>query len=865
MKSMSKIVARLVKQFIPIHYDVSLFPDRNKMIFSGEILVTGTKTGRPAKRIVLHQKYLKIKNTTLHFKDKKNGWHEIPVIRINTHNKFDELRIHTDKLLNNGEYRLSIKFSGKITDSMHGIYPSYFQDKDIKKSLISTQFESHHAREAIPCIDEPDAKATFKLTLTSEKKDIVLSNTPIEKITKLDKSLVKTEFQTTPRMSSYLLAFVIGELHGTEKKTKDGVLVKTWSTIIQPISSLEYANNEAVKILEYFTDYFQTPFPLPKCDQVALPDFESGAMENWGLITYREIALLCEKQNRSLSSEQYVSMVVGHEMSHQWFGNLVTMKWWDDLWLNESFAGIMEHIVLDALHPDWNQWEQYMLSDVIYTTSRDVYKDVQPVRMEVKNPEAISTMFDPAILYIKGGRLIRMLIEYVGNENFKKGMKLYFAKYSYQNTDRNNLWEILSKASNKDVHNFMDPWLNQSGMPMVTVTAHNNELKLSQKRLLLDGDDTKSLWPIPLLSNIKLKKEILEDRHDSQDSNKASNVILNINGSGHYIVNYADKKMRAELASEIAAQKLPTEARINILNDLLLLSRAGEASITDALEIVLNCQHETREAVWGMIARIVGTSMSLIDGDDKSEEKLKLIRRKLATNNYKKLGWDNLANDTANDILLRQTTIGLLIAGEDKSVIFEAENRFNKVKDIVSLRSEQRVLILTSMIRHSKKDILDDLLKIYQKSSNPEIQLAICAAVTETRDPKKIKHIINKSLGINGFVRPQDIFRWFAYLMRNRYSRDQAWDWMVNNWQRLEETMGDSKVFDDFPVYAAAPLNTSSWQSKYVEFFTPLLNNPVLERNIKVGMADIEAKVKWRIREEPKLKKYLAALPNIFI
>ncbi len=306
---------------------------------------------------------------------------------------------------------------------MHGLYPCFYEHEGKKKKLLATQFESHHAREVFPCVDEPEAKAIFDLTLTTPKRETVLSNTPIKKssvfrgqesekeksFSKLttDNRLMKTTFETTPRMSTYLLAFAVGEIHCSESKTQDGITMRTWATVAQPKSFTKFANDEAVKVLEFFTDYFQTPFPLKKLDQIALPDFESAAMENWGLITYREIALLTDPDNRSQSSEQYVAEVVAHEVSHQWFGNLVTMKWWDDLWLNESFASLMMHLALDALHSDWAQWEEYTASDVIFASSRDIFKDVQPVRIDVKHPDEIMTLFDPAIVYAKGGRLLK--------------------------------------------------------------------------------------------------------------------------------------------------------------------------------------------------------------------------------------------------------------------------------------------------------------------------------------------------------------------------------------------------------------------------------------------------------------------------
>jgi aminopeptidase N len=856
---MAKGVNRLFEQFHPERYDVFWAPDRENKVFTGKVTIVGKKVGRPSKRLVFHQKDLKIVSVKVEKHDKKLGWHDVIIDRTNTHNSFDELRLHSPHLLYPAQYRVYIEFSGKLTDSMHGMYPSYYTEDGVRKSLIATQFESHHAREALPCIDEPEAKAVFQTTIRAPKADVVLSNTPAKNV-KATKTHQEVTFEETPIMSSYLLAFVMGDMHNVAGTAKDGTEVKTWSTKLHPKSHLNYANQEAIACLDFFTEYFDTPFPLNKCDQVALPDFESGAMENWGLITYREIALIADPINRSLSGEQHVSMVVAHEMSHQWFGNLVTMKWWDDIWLNESFAGIMEHVALDKLHPDWHQWEQYMISDVMYTTSRDVYKDVQPVKVEVKNPAELFTLFDPAILYVKGGRLIRMLIEYVGEDVFCKALKQYFKTFAYKNTTRDDLWGIISHVSGLDIHAFMDPWLNQSGMPVLEATADAGSVSLAQHRLLMDGEDARSLWPIPLLSNQNLSQNVLETTSAKLTTKQPTETLFNTNAGGHYIVHYKDADIRHFLAKSIAKQSIASETRANILNDLIILSRAGETNMTEPLDIIANCTSEPRDAVWGMFARTIGTATSLTEGHEPSTEALRVLRRKLAAPLHKKLGWDAAKNEDANTTLLRLSILGMLIAGEEPTVIDEAQKRFTEAKSLEDLPTDLRPLILIAMIRHGKENIVPKLTKLYQETANPELQLAICSALTEARNPKQIADIITGALGEGGFVRPQDIFRWFAFLMRNHYARDQIWEWLISNWSRLEAMMGGSKAFDDFPVYAAGPLNTEKWLKQYSDFFTPKLKDPVLERNIRIGLADISARAQWRKREEPLLREYLKKL-----
>lgn len=850
---MSKKVRRLFEQFQPNNYSLDLTLDKKTMSFSGSVIIKGRKTGRPSQRITFHQKGLKITEASI-VKHDKNGSSDVEISRINIQKSLDEVRLHSESNLYPGEYTVKLSFEGKITDPMHGLYPCYFEHDGQKKLLLATQFESHHAREVFPCIDEPEAKATFDLTLTTPKDEVVLANTPMVD-QKTDDGLSTTTFETTPIMSTYLLAFVTGEMHSVEAKTKDGIIIRTWATVAQPKEFLNYANDEGVKILEFFTDYFQTPFPLKKCDQVALPDFESGAMENWGLITYREIGLLADPVNRSQSSEQYISMVVGHELSHQWFGNLVTMKWWNDLWLNESFASLMEHIALDHLHPDWFQWEQYTASDVIACSSRDIFKDVQPVHVDVKHPDEISTLFDPAIVYAKGGRLLKMMREYIGDEAFRNALQSYFKKHAYKNTIGDDLWVEMSEASGKDIKKFMDPWLSQSGMPVLEVEQGDNTVKLLQKRFVLDKNNDDSIWPIPLLADKKLENDLLET--PSSEIEAATPVVFNQNGSGHMLVHYTDNDSQKYIAEKIGDQSLKPESRINILNDLLLLARKGEAPLTDSLEVIKHCSSEPREAVWPIMARTIGTATSLTEGNEATEKHIKEFKRKLVADWYKKLGWDDQPDDSPNDKGLRQSILSMMVSSESPEAIAEAAKRYGAASKIDDLPAEQRAMIVAAMV---KKDpsIAEGLVAQYKKSSNPDVQLAICLGLTNTEDFETGKYIIREAMGEKGFVRPQDIFRWYAYLMRNRHTRRLAWEWLKNDWDRLEKLFGDSKSFEYFIVYAAGPINTPDWQKEFTEFFVPKMDNIILKRNIKIALSEIEARVAWRQREEDRLREYFA-------
>ena len=419
-------VKRLYSEFQPERYELYLEPDRENMSFRGRVKINGKKVGRPSQRLTLHQNGLKIKSVKLTKLDKKSGEQAIEVIRINTQKSFDELRLHTAEQLFPGEYGLEIEFSGQITEPMHGIYPCNFKLNGQDKQLIATQFESHHAREAFPCVDEPEAKAVFSLTLKTPADETVIANTPVQNQRTDDGSIVTT-FEDTPRMSTYLLAFVYGALEYKEAESAGGTTVRIYSTP-DKIGLTDFGLDVSVKSLDFFEDYFGVPYPLPKLDVIGLPDFSAGAMENWGLITFRESVLYVDPKSSSIDTKQFVCMVVAHEIAPQWFGNLVTMRWWNDLWLNESFANLMEYRATDELFPEWKIWEEFTAREMGSALNRDALPNVQSVRTDVHHPDELSSVFDPSIVYAKGGCLLNMVRNLVGEPAFRKGLKTYFER-----------------------------------------------------------------------------------------------------------------------------------------------------------------------------------------------------------------------------------------------------------------------------------------------------------------------------------------------------------------------------------------------------------------------------------------------------
>ncbi len=858
---MSKEVRRLYAQFQPENYKLWLDPNRKTRKITGHVTITGRKVGRPSQRLTFHQHGLTVTKATITFHDKK-GDRTLEVERLNNQNSLDEVRLHTDAMVYPGAYTVYMEFTGNIDDNMHGVYPCNFELDGKPLQLIATQFESHHAREAFPCIDEPEAKATFDLVLLTPEGDAVIANTP-EKSRKIVGGMRETVFETTPAMSSYLLAFVYGKMRHKDTTTASGTLVRIWATSAQPADSLDYALDRAKAGIEFFEQYYGVAYPLAKADHVALPDFSSAAMENWGLITYREPFLLAEPESVSLGTKEFITLVTAHELSHQWFGNLVTMRWWDDLWLNESFANVMEYVATDKLEPDWHIWYTAVASDGLAALRRDAIDGVQAVKVAVHHPDEISTLFDPSIVYAKGGRLIRMLMQYVGEEDFRKGLKLYFTKHAYGNTAGRDLWEALGAASGKDIPSFMEPWLTRPGYPVLSVTQKGKQLHIEQKHFLLDPKkaDAQRVWPVPLLSETPQIPQLLSEKSVDVDLSSDDFVRINQGAVGHYIVHYAEPAHRAALAEQAEKQTLDVPERLMLLNDSSLLTRTGIGSFADTLALLQYYAGETNDAVWDIMALVLADARRFIDLDETLELKMKALAKRLTGKLYDKLGWTEGEKDSAETIKLRATIVGLSVYGENKQAIDTALKLFEAYKkDYSAVAAELRSICFGAAVRHNAPGAVVYLLDLNEKTSNADLQQEILAALTLTTDQDVAKILLGR-LTDSTKVRQHDVDHWLAYLLRNHHVRDLAWEWLQSHWVWIEETFGGDKTYDNFPRYAASAFNTQKYLDEYRVFFKPMQHIPGLARNIALGKEELVTRVAWLERDLASVEKFFNDIP----
>lgn len=850
---MTKKVTRLYTSFQPKHYIIDLDPDRDTMRMTGDVIVTGQKAGRPSQRITFHQNGLKIKSAAI-IKNDKRGDVEIPVDRINHQASLNEVRLHTKEMLYPGQYTVRMSYEGEITRNLDGIYPSFFQHDGKEKTIMLTQFESHHAREAFPCIDEPEAKATFDLTLHSPAGEAVISNTPIKSQKTVGGKYITT-FETTPHMSTYLLAFVYGDLGYKESKTKRGVTVRCYATP-DNVQHLDYSLEFATKCLEFYEEYFDIPYPLEKCDLIALPDFASGAMENWGCITFREYGLVVDPKHTSQPTKQYAAMVIAHELTHQWFGNLVTMRWWTDLWLNEGFATWMSYLALDHFYPDWHVWTQFVVDEQQLAFRYDALANTHPIQVHINDPAEIRTIFD-VISYEKGGSAIHMLYHYLGKKAFQGGLRYYLKEHSYANTDTIDLWDALEKISHKPVKKFMAAWIEQPGFPLVRASFEDNTATFSQETFLLNPIQRKqhqpsTQWPVPL------EAEGLPDLFDKKEASYKINADevpakLNHEQSAFYRTAYNATQLE-RLGALVRRGKLSPVDRLGILSDAFETAKAGYADTTTALRLMENYHEEDNSAVWDIIAGNLASIRTLMNDDQLREDMKPYIQRLVATQ-LERLGWKPKKDESYFDTLLRPTILGLAAAADHPDVLKEIDKRFAAMKKVEDLPADLRGVILVTTARRGTTKTFDQLLELHNASTSSEIRLALCDALTSFKQPALITRALE--LIPTKAVRSQDAIYWVAYSFGNRFARDMTWDWMTSHWDWFVKTMGTDLAFARMPIYSARPYSDHEFLKKYKTFFEAV-NTPALDRSFKQGVEFIEWQSEWKKRDLALVKAFFA-------
>uniref|UniRef100_A0A8C9YS97 Aminopeptidase n=1 Tax=Sander lucioperca TaxID=283035 RepID=A0A8C9YS97_SANLU len=607
---------RLPKTISPFHYDLTIHPNLTTLHFTGVVRIQ-LDVHEDTSIIILHAKQMQISNVLLLAPE------GVRPLQVLEYPRFHQLALLSDSVLTKGRrYEVQLRFAANLSDSFHGFYKSSYRTSSGEvRVMASTQFEATFARGAFPCFDEPAFKAKFTIRIIREPRHITISNMPKVKTVELPSGLLEDHFDTTVKMSTYLVAYIVSDFLSVSKTTRHGVQISVYA-VAEKINQTAFALDAAVELLDFYEDYFDIPYPLPKQDLAAIPDFQSGAMENWGLTTYRETGLLFDPDKSSASDKLGITKVIAHELAHQWFGNLVTMEWWNDLWLNEGFAKFMEFISLDITYPEL-QVDDVFLGKCFEAMEVDSLSSSHPVSTPVENPTQIQEMFDD-VSYDKGACILNMLRDFLTPEAFEIGIIRYLKRYSYQNTVNSHLWESLTNVSEVvegyitmvdvtltlelktsvvilDVRAIMDTWTLQEGFPLVTVEVRGREVRLSQERYLKTDDYSLTegfLWQIPLTymtsASNTIHRFLLKTKTDVLYlPEEVDWVKFNVDMSGYYMVHYAGDGWNSIIKLlQHNHTALSSNDRASLIHNVFQLVRS-KVRLDTALELSLYLSRET--------------------------------------------------------------------------------------------------------------------------------------------------------------------------------------------------------------------------------------------------------------------------------
>ncbi|CAH9125487.1 unnamed protein product [Cuscuta epithymum] len=858
---------RLPQFAVPKRYDISLKPDLGACTFAGAVDIT-VDVIADTKFLVFNAAELTIDPKSVVFKAQNKVFEPVEVELLAE----DEIMVlEFREILPSDLGVLSIaSFEGILNDRMKGFYRSTYLHNGENKNMAVTQFEPADARRCFPCWDEPSFKATFKMTLEVPSELVALSNMPVieEKINGTSKTVC---YQESPIMSTYLVAIVVGLFDYVEDHTPDGIPVRVYCQVGKSNQG-KFALDVAVKTLGIYKEYFAVPYSLPKLDMIAIPDFAAGAMENYGLVTYRETALLYDDKNSAAANKQRVATVVAHELAHQWFGNLVTMEWWTHLWLNEGFATWVSYLAAESLFPQWSNWTQF-LEESTAGLRLDGLAESHPIEVDVNHASEIDEIFD-AISYRKGASLIRMLQNYLGAECFQRGLASYIKKYACSNAKTEDLWSVLQEESGQPVNNLMNSWTKQKGYPVVTVKINDHNLEFEQSQFLLSGSQGDGQWIVPITlccSSYDARKSfLLQTKSEtlyindllSSQSQMNSWIKVNIDQTGFYRVKY-DDNLSARLRSAIETKFLSTNDRYGILDDSFALSMACRQPLSSLLALMAAYREELNYTVLSNLISI-SYKVARITADAAPEllSDIKLFFINLFQYSAERLGWDPKQGEGHLDAMLRGELLNVLAAFGHDATISEANRRFLIYLDDRStpvLTPDLRKAVYVAVMRDASKSnrsAFEALLRVYRETDLSQEKTRILGSLASSRDPELILEVLNFMLSSE--VRSQDAVFGLDVSFEGR---EVTWNWFKENWDRICTIYGPGFLVTRFIAAVVSPF-ASYEKAKEVEEFFSTRTKPFIARSLKQSLEKVDINAKWvqSIRNENNLAEVVKEL-----
>lgn len=836
----------------PERYQIRLTPDLTAFTFAGEETVT-IQILEPVKEIVLNAAELQIHSVAATSPSGRTIAGEVSLDDIN-----ERAVLTFPETLTLGRWDLRLTFTGILNDKLHGFYRSTYKDAQGKdKMLASTQFESTDARRAFPCWDEPAHKAVFQTTLVIPDNLTAISNTAIVRETPLpDTGKKEVVFAETIKMSTYLVAFIVGEFEGTEPMYVDNAPLRVWA-VPGKGHLAKFGQEIGVGSLRFFSQYYDRPYPGDKLDLIAIPDFASGAMENLGAITFRETALLVDENTAARSEMERVADVVAHENAHMWFGDLVTMRWWNGLWLNEAFATFMEMLAVDHCKPEWQRWTSFSVSRAAAMVV-DGLKSTRPIEFPVHRPEEAAGMFD-VLTYEKGAAVLRMLEQYLGAETFRSGISLYLKKHEFGNTETTDLWDAIEESSRQPARALMDTWVFQPGYPLISVRMEGNEVIVAQQifRYLQDGSDLDRRWQVPIFLRAHTANGdhtqtalLTDDELRLSLPSQPEWVVVNAGGHGFYRVRYTQElldRLTANLQGNLSAVE-----RFNLVNDTWAAAQAGLVPMTTYLELLRLFQDEIDHNVWTAILGSSHYLYRLLDAPQRPA--LQAFFRNLLNPIVRKLGWEPQAGEHELISQVRGELIGALgTLGDDKEIQAEARSRYEQYKKDHTSVDRNVIPALVSILAYTSGAAeYEEFTNNFKTAKTPQEETRYLFALAAFRPADLFERTLQ--LTINGEVRTQNA----PYLMRsillNVERRERAWAFLKEHWDEMGKQYPDNSIVR--MCEGVVSLVTQELEAEVIDFFG---THPVKQgaKTMEQHLEKLRVAVACKQREAANIEGYL--------